>query len=471
VKTTGTNPEGRAGSPLPAEERRARSDAPYLLTCCLFLLLFLALPASAQNGLYGPVIFNPVTNQLIYGCHYVNAYYNVTAYQLNCTNVSVVCTPPSGTAFAVGTTTTVTCVATGCGGQTATTNFTVTVAPSPMHIIGANNLLFYSCTNTTIFFSVLASSPCCVEGNEVVCTPASGFVMAPGTTTNVVCVGTDCNNSHVTNTFTVTVMRTAIQLSCSPSKTVPYNTNWSFDPPTVAPGCCADTNYTLTALPWVTNLSGAFYIIENWVVTNSCGESNSCYQVVTLDFSGSFGGVASADSGDFTLDTTGTLPGVGGVAQADSGDFTLDTTGTLPGVGGVAQADSLDFTLDTTGSLPGVGGVAQLDSLDFTLDTTGASGAFADSLDFILDTRGLVTRGPVPFRLMYPLALPGGAFRFSFTNGAGVSFSVYGVTNVALPLSNWAFLGALTDNPPGQFEFTDPQGSNYPQRFYRVSSP
>jgi len=29
----------------------------------------------------------------------------------------------------------------------------------------------------------------------------------------------------------------------------------------------------------------------------------------------------------------------------------------------------------------------------------------------------------------------------------------------------------VTDNPPGQFQFTDLEGSNYPQRFYRVTSP
>ena len=46
-----------------------------------------------------------------------------------------------------------------------------------------------------------------------------------------------------------------------------------------------------------------------------------------------------------------------------------------------------------------------------------------------------------------------------------------GTTDLSLPLSNWTVLGALTDNPPGQFQFTDPQATNGALRFYRVRSP
>jgi hypothetical protein len=64
-----------------------------------------------------------------------------------------------------------------------------------------------------------------------------------------------------------------------------------------------------------------------------------------------------------------------------------------------------------------------------------------------------------------------GAFQFAFTNRPGVTFSAYGTTNPFLPFSQWTFLGAITDNPPGQFQFTDPQATNTPQRFYRVRWP
>ncbi|MGH7953347.1 MAG: hypothetical protein ACREFE_15745 [Limisphaerales bacterium] len=45
--------------------------------------------------------------------------------------------------------------------------------------------------------------------------------------------------------------------------------------------------------------------------------------------------------------------------------------------------------------------------------------------------------------------------------------------NVAAPLNTWSNLGPATETPPGsgQFQFTDHQTPNYPQRFYRVQSP
>jgi hypothetical protein len=67
--------------------------------------------------------------------------------------------------------------------------------------------------------------------------------------------------------------------------------------------------------------------------------------------------------------------------------------------------------------------------------------------------------------------LPGGAFRFGFTNTSGVSFSVLSATNPTLPFGNWTYLGSASETPPGQFQFTDPQATNGGQRFYRVRSP
>lgn len=81
---------------------------------------------------------------------------------------------------------------------------------------------------------------------------------------------------------------------------------------------------------------------------------------------------ASADSADFTLNTTGIASGIGGSAYADSADFTLNTTGIALGMGGTAYVDSADFTLNTTGVALGSGGTAFADSGDFTLNTGGA---------------------------------------------------------------------------------------------------
>lgn len=155
-----------------------------------------------------------------------------------------------------------------------------------------------------------------------------------------------------------------------------------------------------------------------------------------------------------------------GVVQVVSANFTVDTAGALPAGQGVVQLDSANFTVDTAGALPGGQGQAQSDSANFAMNTTGASGVAADSLNFTVNTMGPA----VAFSLMHPLALPGGRFQFSFTNLLGASFSVFGTTNLTLPFTNWAFLGTVTDNPPGQYQFTDSMTNNS-QRFYRVSSP
>ena len=78
---------------------------------------------------------------------------------------------------------------------------------------------------------------------------------------------------------------------------------------------------------------------------------------------------------------------------------------------------------------------------------------------------------PPPILLTGPTVLPGGAFQFSFTNAPGRTFSVLGTTNLTLPLTNWSGLGGATETAPGQFQFSDPQATNNPLRFYRVRLP
>jgi hypothetical protein len=72
------------------------------------------------------------------------------------------------------------------------------------------------------------------------------------------------------------------------------------------------------------------------------------------------------------------------------------------------------------------------------------------------------------------IPLPGSAaagFQFAFTNTSGAIFSVLTATNVTLTSSNWTVLGQAIEISPGKFQFTDPQTTNNPKRFYRVSSP
>lgn len=78
---------------------------------------------------------------------------------------------------------------------------------------------------------------------------------------------------------------------------------------------------------------------------------------------------------------------------------------------------------------------------------------------------------PVPAIALTELTvLSNNVFQFAFTNTPGLSFTVYGTTNLSLALTNWTQLGNATEISPGQFQFTDgaPVSSG---RFYRVGSP
>jgi hypothetical protein len=77
----------------------------------------------------------------------------------------------------------------------------------------------------------------------------------------------------------------------------------------------------------------------------------------------------------------------------------------------------------------------------------------------------------VSFSVNGSVQFSGGAFHLGFTNLNGLSFTVLATTNLGLPLSNWTALGVASETPPGQYQFTDLQATNSPQRFYRVRSP
>jgi hypothetical protein len=88
-------------------------------------------------------------------------------------------------------------------------------------------------------------------------------------------------------------------------------------------------------------------------------------------------------------------------------------------------------------------------------------------------TNTLVISGssPAPIVLTGAAIQVSGAFQLSFSNTPGATFSVLATTNLALSLTGWTVLGGVTEAPPGHFQFSDPQATNGPHRFYRVRSP
>jgi hypothetical protein len=73
--------------------------------------------------------------------------------------------------------------------------------------------------------------------------------------------------------------------------------------------------------------------------------------------------------------------------------------------------------------------------------------------------------------ITHAVMLPGNTFQFSFTNTPGVAGTVLATTDLSLSVSNWSTLGTATEVSSGWFQFTDPQATNYPQRFYLIRSP
>jgi hypothetical protein len=57
------------------------------------------------------------------------------------------------------------------------------------------------------------------------------------------------------------------------------------------------------------------------------------------------------------------------------------------------------------------------------------------------------------------------------TNNPGAWFGVLATTNLALPQTNWTWLGGVVEVSPGQFQFTDPQATNNVQRYYNLFAP
>ena len=60
---------------------------------------------------------------------------------------------------------------------------------------------------------------------------------------------------------------------------------------------------------------------------------------------------------------------------------------------------------------------------------------------------------------------------FTNVSGAGAYLTIWGTTNLELPLNQWQNLGHPAESPAGTYQFNDPQATNMMDRFYRVTSP
>jgi hypothetical protein len=121
--------------------------------------------------------------------------------------ITPVCTPASGAAFPVGSTT-VTCSATDASGNTGSAGFNVTVTDTMAPALTLPADITVETTTATAVVTFVATAVDLVDGSvPVVCTPASNSSFAAGTTT-VNCTATDSHGNTGSGSFTVTVVQT-----------------------------------------------------------------------------------------------------------------------------------------------------------------------------------------------------------------------------------------------------------------------
>ena len=210
---------------------------------------------------------------------------------------TVVCDPPSGSTFPLGTTK-VTCTASDTCGNTTNCSFEVTVTPATVPPIVLNcssnitvtatanvNPTFVAPVGAVVFYTSSASGGC-DQLPIVVCDPPSGSFFPVGTNT-VTCTATDSCKNSVKCSFQVVVLpptKPAIVLNCSSNITV-----------TAADPSGAVVFYTSTASGGCNQLptivcnppSGSTFPVGTNTVTctasDTCGTTVDCSFVVVVN--------------------------------------------------------------------------------------------------------------------------------------------------------------------------------------------
>jgi hypothetical protein len=212
--------------------------------------------------------------------------YNVSATD-NCSSVSVVSSPPSGSVFQKGTTT-VTATATDAVGNRSTCTFTVTVNDTqPPSIVCPPSITLTNDPNqcsAVVNYALPMVSDNCPGVTIPVCNPPSGSIFLKGTTV-VTCGVKDLSGIMSTCTFTVTVNDTQLPVITCPTDMIltainPGDTTviGSYPSPTVSDNC--------TVANVVCNPpSGSAFPIGVTVVTCSVTDTSSNVRSCTFTMS------------------------------------------------------------------------------------------------------------------------------------------------------------------------------------------
>ena len=218
--------------------------------------------------------------------------------------VTPVCTPPSGTSFAIGTTT-VECTATDEAGNQAAASFPVTVRDTTAPDLTVPDDIVAEATGPDgagVSFSATATD--LVDGPVTpVCVPASGATFALGTTT-VGCTATDARGNGASGSFAVTVVDTT-------------------PPAVVVPGDI-EAEATSAGGAAVTYAASATDLVDGAVEVDCAPASDSTFPLGATEVACSAeDGAGNVGRGGFTVTVRDTTP----PSLSLPSDFTVEATG------------------------------------------------------------------------------------------------------------------------------------------------
>jgi hypothetical protein len=102
----------------------------------------------------------------------------------------------------------------------------------------------------------------------------------------------------------------------------------------------------------------------------------------------------------------------------------------------------------------------------------GAQAVAIDNVSFSATPAPVTVTQPVMGSTSYVRSGANAGLNFNFSNTPGASwqFTVWGTTNIALPLNQWQNLGNPVEVSSGVYQFNDKAATNTPSRFYRVTA-
>jgi hypothetical protein len=321
--------------------------------------------------------------------------------------------------------------------------FYLTNVTVPGSVIDLEPYLFYFCirlTNVTISDGITAIEPSAFEGCY-----ALASVTIPGSVSNIFPYAfAYCTSlTNVTISEGVSTIYGAAFENCTSLTSV------------MLPGSAS--NIDLAPFPGCTNLTAINVDPQNSVFSSAHGVLFADSQSVLVEFPSGLGGNYTIPNG---------VTGIAPEAFEDCPNLTeVTVAGSITSFGGFYGCPNLT-------SFYFLGNAPFADSLS----TAGITNATAYYLPGTTGWSEFATNTGITTVLWNPLIQTGGAslgvsnnqFGFNIAGTANIPIVVEACTNLASPL--WTSLAALTLTN-GLFYFSDPAWTNYPSRYYRISSP